>query len=169
MKLERFACSHQIRKYQIFFEFKFSKSLKNKKDFKNPPKLNCWNLIHVEYKFCLRAQAIPDAPQLSQTFSRKNGKPSIFRMAKKYKITKSTFFGINRKSGQTWLQRCEDVLKNGSWFSANTIWWKSKKRVRTLFIINNFALHPCHIYRNNCRRYGYDINNKLSAVAQEHV
>ncbi len=36
-------------------------------------------LFYFEYKFCPRPQAAQEAPQLPQTFLRKNGKPSIWR------------------------------------------------------------------------------------------
>ena len=55
LELEGFAWSHRIRKYLFYFE----------------------------YKFCPRAQAAPEGPQLPQTSPKKNGKPSIFQMAQK--------------------------------------------------------------------------------------
>ena len=38
------------------------------------------------FKFCLRAQAGPEGPQVAQTFPRKNGKPSISMMAQKIEL-----------------------------------------------------------------------------------
>ena len=65
LKLEHFVWSHCIRKYLFYFR--------------------C--------KFCPRPQAAPDAPQLSQTSSRKNGKPSIFRIAQKIVLVIRIFSG----------------------------------------------------------------------------
>ena len=52
LKLKRFAWSHLIRKYLIYFGCKFRP----------------------------RSQAAPEGPQLPKMFPRKKGKPSIFRM-----------------------------------------------------------------------------------------
>ena len=65
VELERFTWSHQIRKYQIYFG----------------------------YKFRPRPQAAPDVPQVPQTFARKNGKPSISRMAQKIELIIRLFSG----------------------------------------------------------------------------
>ena len=64
-KLEPFAWSHWIRKYLFYFE----------------------------YKFRPRPQAGPEAPQLPQTSPRKNGKPSISRMAQKIELVIRLFLG----------------------------------------------------------------------------
>ena len=66
LKLERFAWSHWIRKYLFYFE----------------------------YKFRPRAQAGPEGPQLPQTSPRKNGKPSISRMAQKIELIIRLFSGL---------------------------------------------------------------------------
>ena len=64
-KLEPFAWSHWIRKY----------------------------LFYLGYKFRRRPQAGPEGAQLSQTSSRKNGKPSISRMAQKIELIIRLFSG----------------------------------------------------------------------------
>ena len=80
MKLERFAWSHWIRKYQIYFELKFRP----------------------------RPQAGPEGPQLPKTSPRKNGKPSISRMAQKIELIIRLFSGIVR--GQITKERISDML-----------------------------------------------------------
>ena len=50
--------------------------------------------ILLGYKFRPRPQAGLEAPQLSQTSSRKNGKPSISRMAQKIELIIRLFSGL---------------------------------------------------------------------------
>ena len=88
LKLERFAWSHWIQKYLFYFGHKFRPS----------------------------PQAAPEAPQLSQTSSRKNGKPSISRMAQKIELVIRLFSGLknNVKDAKSanQLNRFCAVIKN---------------------------------------------------------
>ena len=64
LKQEHFAWSHWIRKYLFYFGFKFRP----------------------------RPQAAPEAPQLPQTSAKKNGKPSISRIAQKIELVIRLFW-----------------------------------------------------------------------------
>ena len=91
MKLERFTWSHWIRKY----------------------------LFYYGYEFRPRPQAGPDAPQLSQTSPRKNGKPSISRMAQKIELIIRLFSGstsafsaqLSLVSGRNWTKNNRMSMK----------------------------------------------------------